>query len=90
MTLERHTQPITILSFSPSGHLLLSADQSGQVFFWRVDVDRSVTRNPLGVYIALNEIAAVYWQDEQHVILADLGGMHNHPHFYLLALESTW
>lgn len=90
MIAESHTQPVTMLSFSPTSRFLLSADQSGLVLFWRVDVDGQVIKAPLGVYIAANEIAAVYWQDEQHVILADLGGMQSHPHFYHLALEGTW
>jgi WD40 repeat protein len=90
MIVEGHTQPVTILSFSPAGRFLLSADQSGLVLFWRVEVDGQVTKVPMGIYLAANEIAAIYWHDEQHVILADLGGMQNHPHFYHLALEGSW
>ncbi len=88
MTLEGHTQPITMLSFSPRSRLLLSADQAGQVCFWRVDGEAA--GRLLGVYIAANEIAAVHWRDERQVILADLGGMYNHPYFYHLALEGAW
>lgn len=88
--LEGHTQLATILSFSPAGRFLLSADQSGLVMFWRVNGDGQVITQPMGIYLAANEIAAVYWHDEQHVILADLGGMQNRPHFYHLALEGTW
>jgi WD40 repeat protein len=90
MIVEEHTQPVTMLSFSPAGRFLLSADQSGLVLFWRVEVDGQVTKVPMGIYLAANEIAAVYWHDEQHVILADLGGMQNRPHFYHLALEGMW
>jgi WD40 repeat protein len=90
MLLEGHTQPVTMLSFSPAGRFLLSADQSGQVLFWRVDADGRTTKTPMGMYLAANAIAAVYWQDEQHVILADLGGVQNRPHFYHLALEGMW
>ncbi len=90
MIAEGHTQPVTMLSFSPASRFLLSADQSGMVLFWRVDVNGQVTKTPLGIYLAANEIGAVYWHDEQHVVLADLGGMQNHPHFYHLALEGTW
>ena len=88
--LEGHTHPVTMLSFSPAGRFLLSAEQSGLVLFWRVEVDGRVTKIPLGMYLATNAIAAVYWQDEQHVILADLGGVQNRPHFYHLALEGMW
>jgi WD40 repeat protein len=90
MIVEEHTQPVTMLSFSPAGRFLLSADQSGLVLFWRVEVDGQVTKVPMGIYLAANEIAAVYWHDEQHVILADLSGMQNRPHFYHLALEGMW
>jgi WD40 repeat protein len=103
MLLEGHTQPVTMLSFSPASRSLLSADQSGQVLFWRVDangrttmgadglINRApITQTPLGMYLAANAIAAVYWQDEQHVILADLDGVQNRPHFYHLALEGMW
>lgn len=90
MLLEGHTQPVTMLSFSPAGRLLLSADQSGQVLFWRVAADGGTTKTPMGMYLAANAIAAVFWQDEQHVILADLGGVQNRPHFYHLALEGIW
>ena len=90
MIAEGHTQPVTMLSFSPSGRFLLSADQLGMVLFWHVEVDGQVTKTPMGIYVATNEIGAVYWHDEQHVVLADLGGMQNHPHFYHLALDGMW
>lgn len=92
MILDSHTQPVTMLSFSPSGSFLLSVDQAGQVMLWRIDINpqMATVTVPLGIYIASNEIGAVYWQDEQHVILADLGDMHHHPHFYHLTLEGTW
>jgi WD40 repeat protein len=90
MMLEGHTQPVTMLSFSPAGRSLLSADQSGQVLFWRVAADGRTTKTPMGMYLATNAIGAVYWQDERHVILADLGGVQNRPHFYHLALEGMW
>jgi hypothetical protein len=90
MIAEGHTQPVTMLSFSPTGRFLLSADQSGVVLFWRVELDGQVTKIPMGIYVATNEIGAVFWHDEQHVALSDLGGMQNYPHFYHLALEGTW
>ena len=43
----------------------------------------------VGLYVAAYEIGAVYWQDANHVVLADLGGPHFRPHFYYLKLEGT-
>ena len=87
-TLEGHSGQMTSVAFSLDSHLAMTCDQHGWVFFWQVNgVDRG---RLLGLYVAVYEVGAVYWQDATHLVLADLGGAHFRPHFYYLKLEGMW
>ena len=74
--------------FSPDGRFVLGRDIRGWIYIWR-------TQEPqpgklLGIYTASYQIGAVYWQDANHLRLADLGGQSGYPHFYQLTLEGSW
>jgi WD40 repeat protein len=86
--LEGHSGRVTSVAFSPDARLAITCDEHGWVFFWWVN---GAERGKLvGLYVATNEVGAIYWQDATHVVLADKGGPHFRPHFYYLKLEGTW
>jgi hypothetical protein len=73
------------MAFSPDGSMVITCDAKGWVFFW--SIDDSEAKDPVAVYIAYYPVAAIYWQDNTHVVLADNGGPRNYPYFYHLKLE---
>ncbi len=83
--IEGHEITVRKVAFSPNGHLIITCDRYGQVRFWQLR--ESVIDRLQGIYSAIFEIGDVYWQDNTHVLLADTGGPHFHPHFYHLKLE---
>ena len=65
--------------------MILASDDNGWVSFLRVS--ESEKGHLLGLYHAIYPVVSPYWQDNNHVVLADLGGSHRKPHFYHLELE---
>jgi hypothetical protein len=79
---------IDSIAFSPDGRFALGCDIRGWLYIWR-------TQEPqpgklLGIYTANYQIRDVYWQDANHLLLADPGGQSGRPHFYQLTLEGRW
>jgi len=88
-TLQGHTHGVEGVAFSPDGQVAVTCDTNGWVFFWRVlGLDKE---RPLGLYVAISRVEAVFWQDATHLLLADTGGARGRPYVYRLSLEgSCW
>jgi hypothetical protein len=84
-TLAGHTDWVTNIVFSPNGRLVITCDRHGWVLIWRAG--EAEMERLLGMYVATYEIGAIHWQDNSHIVLADLGGPRFRPHFYRLKLE---
>jgi WD40 repeat protein len=82
------TGTVNGISFSPDGRLAAIYTQEGRVYFCRAQ--EPDLGKPLGIYVAAYEVGAVYWQQNNHLVLADKGGPMGRPHFYQVALEGRW
>jgi hypothetical protein len=88
MTVKRSSVEVTILQFSLDDRLLLVGDKDGWVSFWFVDKQES--EHPIGIYSATYGVGAIYWQNTDRLVLADMGGPQHRSHFYHLTLEGIW
>ena len=85
VTLEGHTDWVSHVAFSPDRRLVLTSDYSGWTFFW--DIERIDQPRCLGLSITADRVSAVCWQDETHLLLADLGSGSGRPGIYRLCLQ---
>jgi WD40 repeat protein len=85
VSLSGQTSAVRMTSFSPDGRIALTCHANGQVFFWQVS--EPIQGTLLGLYVAHYEVGSIYWIDNHHLCLADIGGSSGRPHVYELVLE---
>jgi hypothetical protein len=78
---------VSIVVFSPDGHLLVTCDGNRRVFFWQTSALGQRQERLLGMYVASYPIGDVYWQDATTLMLADRGGSEGRHHIYVLKLH---
>ena len=82
---EGHSGAVYSVTFSPDGQYIVTNDDRGYMLLWRAQgPDRG---RLLGMYVAVYEVGAVFWEDATHLVLVDKGGSRGYPNIYRLQLH---
>jgi WD40 repeat protein len=79
---------ITDLAFSPDGRFFSVCESGKLIYFYQAqgpDVGKL-----LSIFFVTYETGALYWHQDNRLIVADKGGPTWRPHFYHLTLEGDW